>query len=347
MDTTNKPKFDTMNMSKKSRYLYETMWGSPEFDFPIEKTNGSSKNSYSFTNASTTNEAACSDRLIELFGITDKELFKEKFHQSCGGSGNEITRISTLHSSALCALLFFYNVTDRHPLKLNVNGRDCVFIHSRFEFKNPVIKNPSNMDVTLVGRYADSDKPVVLFLESKFSEYMERTDKKLDISGAYKDHKFSKAVYDETPKKLGLNVSETKTVKSKDGKTEKEIFTLSSPEACYLEGIKQMISHFIGVNNFIEKGPVTNDDVITSVRGNADIYLGAIFFDKGISNFEIRKGVTCYKSYRTKYEKLADILNAQPSSVTVIKELFSYTIFENADFIKEDKIKKFYFELGK
>lgn len=337
---------DTTNMTKKSRYLYETMWGNLKSEFPVVNTNGNSINSYSFTNISTTCENACSSRLIELFEITDKDLFKEKFHQSCGGSGNEIQRIGTLHSSALCALLFFYNVTENHPLTLTVEGKECIFIHSRFEFKNPVIKNPSNMDVTLVGRYADTGKPVILFLESKFSEYMERTDKKLDISDAYKDHKFSKAVYDEIPKKLGLNVSEIKTVKSKDGKTEKEIFTLSSSEPCYLEGIKQMISHFIGVNNFITQGSVTYDPLVSYVRSDADIYLGAILFDKGIGDFEISKGVKCFESYKEKYESLADILNYQGTPVRVIKELFSYTMFENSDFVKEDKIKKFYFKLG-
>lgn len=336
---------DTTNMTKKSRYLYETVWGNLKSEFPVVNTNGNSVNSYSFSNISTTCENICSNRLIELFGITDKDLFKEKFHQSCSGSGDEIQRIGTLHSSALCALLFFYNVTEKHPLTLTVEGKECIFIHSRFEFKNPVIKNPSNMDVTLVGRYADSGKPVILFLESKFSEHMERTDKKLDISGAYKDHKFSKAVYDEIPKKLGLNVSGKKTVKSKDGKTEKEIFTLSSSEPCYLEGIKQMISHFIGVNNFITQGPITYDPLVSYVRSDAHIYLGAILFDKGIGDFEISKGVKCFESYKEKYKSLADILNSQGTPVHVIKELFSYTMFENSDFIKENKIKRFYFKL--
>lgn len=140
---------DTTNMTKKSGYLYKTMWGNLKSEFPVVKTNGNSVNSYSFSNISTTYENTCSSRLIELFEITDKDLFKEKFHQSCGGSGNEIQRIGTLHSSALCALLFFYNITENHPITLTVEGKECVFIHSRFEFKNAVIKNPSNMDDTL------------------------------------------------------------------------------------------------------------------------------------------------------------------------------------------------------
>lgn len=328
---------DTTNMTKKSRYLYETMWGNLKSEFPVVNTNGNSVNSYSFSNASTTCENICSNRLIELFGITDKDLFKEKFHQSCSGSGNEIQRIGTLHSSALCALLFFYNVTENHPLTLTVEGKECVFIHSRFEFKNPVIKNPSNMDVTLVGRYADTGKPVILFLESKFSEYMERTDKKLDISSGYLSNRYSEDIYRNKLGGLGIIVTEH---------PDKNEFTIESTEPRYLEGIKQMISHFIGVNNFITQGSVTYDPLVSYVRSDAHIYLGAILFDKGIGNFEISKGVKCFESYKEKYESLADILNSQGTPVHVIKELFSYTMFENSDFVKEDKIKKFYFKLG-
>ena len=338
-------------MSKKSKHLYETMWGSPAFDFSVKNTNGN-KNSYSFTDASTTSEHLCAKKLIELFEIADKDLFREKLHQSCSGSGNELNRISTLHSSALCALLFFYNVTDNHPLKLNVNGKDCIFIHSRFEFKNPVIKNPSNMDVTLVGRYVNSDRPVILFLESKFSEYIERNGVELEISAAYLKNDFSKDVYENNLSALNLSRTDKKIVTDKYGKKPKEIFTLKDNNPCYLEGIKQMISHFIGVNKFIEKGPVTYDPLVSYVREDADIYLGAILFDKGIGDFEIANGKTCYESYKEKYEALADILNKaipdeNKKKLHVIKDLFSYSMFENSDFIKEGKIKKFYFELGK
>ncbi len=330
---------ETTVMSKKKRHLYETMWGSDEFDFPTVKTNKRSTNSYSFSNASTNDKEACSNRLIELFKITNKDLFKEKFHQSCDGNGNEIKRIATLHSSALCALLFFYNVTETNPLRLKINNRDCDFVYSRFEFKTPVINNPSNMDIVLVGRYSDTGKFVILFLESKFSEYMERTGKHLKISSEYLNNEYSKEIYkDSILDKLSI----TKTYE-----TGEEKFTIASTERCYLEGIKQMISHFIGVNNFISKGPVTMDALISSVREDADIYLGTILFDKSIGDYEIRKGVTCFESYKEKYEKLADILNSQATSVYVIRELFSYTMFENIDFIKEDKILEFYFKLTK
>lgn len=336
-------KIDTTNMTKKSRYLYETMWGNPDFDFPVEKTkvsdNKLSDNSYIFTGTSTTEENICCDRIADLFGIVDRKVFNPKFHHACCGDGHEIERIGTLHSSALCALLFFYNVTESNPLVMKVNCKDCRFTYSRFEFQNRVIKGrkPSNMDITLVGKYTDENKPVILFLESKFSEYIERPSRKLEISDSYLKNQISGNIYKHKLHNLGITISES-DVKN---------FTITSQEICYLEGIKQMISHFIGVNNFINGDYVTEDENITNLRNKADIYLGAILFDKGIGNFEISKGITCYKSYKAKYEKLADILNEQDTPVTVVKDLFSYTKFEDMDFIKEDKIIEFYFKLGK
>ena len=85
---------------------------------------------------------------------------------ACGGSGQEERRITTLHSSSLCALLFFYNVTDNHPLTIKGVG---TFKESVFEFRSPVRdeEHPSCMDVVLIGE-DEEHKPLVLFLESKF-----------------------------------------------------------------------------------------------------------------------------------------------------------------------------------
>ena len=108
-----------------------------------------------------------------------------------------------------------------------------------------------------------------------------------------------------------------------------------------------MISHFVGVNNFIDGHFVTRDEIVLKEREGADIYLGAILFDKGIGDFEAQKGIPCYQAYKEKYEKLADLLNKSGRPVHVIRQLFSYTMFESTDFIKEDKIKQFYFKSGK
>ena len=53
-------------MNKKKSALYECMWGSKEFDFPVEKTVYKGKvtdNSYTFANTANTTEDECRDAL--------------------------------------------------------------------------------------------------------------------------------------------------------------------------------------------------------------------------------------------------------------------------------------------
>lgn len=102
--------FDFESMSKKKRDLYECMWGSPKFDFSVEKTvyRGTiTPNSYTFSDTSAEEEGVCRARLAKIFKIANNDLFKQKFGQSISGSGQELKRIATVHSSSLCALLFF------------------------------------------------------------------------------------------------------------------------------------------------------------------------------------------------------------------------------------------------
>ena len=126
-DHMNKIDFGTMSRGKRA--LYECMWGSKDFDLPVEKTvfKGSpSNNSYTFADTSAANADICRNRLAELFGIKHHGLFKEKFSQSCGGDGQEWKRIATLHSSALCALLFFYHVSEENPYMMEIAGKKYI-----------------------------------------------------------------------------------------------------------------------------------------------------------------------------------------------------------------------------
>lgn len=331
--------------------LYDRMWGSSLFDFPVEKTllnDGSvSNNSYTFTNTSPTNEEICRNRLAELFGIQCRDLFKEKFAQSCGGNGQELKRIGTLHSSALCALLFFYNVTEENPYSMEIGGDEYVFTYSRFEYQNTVIKgrNPSNIDVVLIGTEKASEKPVVLFLESKFSEYYQGVSKQSkEITAAYLDNQYSKALYkDDVLDRMGIRKE----------KRNDAFILYSTKDACYLEGIKQMISHYIGVRNLCDSSERKDDLVAQAVSAGAKILLGEIFFTKGIGRLHLETGEECFASYRKKYLILADILNEQlkndgmSEKFTVLGDILSYSQFQNKTFIRESQIKRFYFELGK
>ena len=335
-------------MSKEKRALYECMWGSEDFDFPVEKTRfrGSvSNNSYTLANTSAANEDVCENRLAELFGIKHRDLFKEKFSQSCGGRGQELKRIATLHSSALCALLFFYHVSKENPYRMEIEGETYTFTCSCFEYQNTVIegRTPSNIDVVLVG--TDSyRKPAVLFLESKFSEYHERTGKQLEIAVAYLDNRYGKVLYGEGfLAKMGLDT----VVRNGD-----KSFILCSEKDCYLEGIKQMISHYIGIRNLCDKPDKRDDAVAQEISAGAKVLLGEILFTKGIGQLPIGNGEECFASYRKKYMILADLLNEQlekdgiSDKFTVLGDILSYSQFQGKEYIQEPQIKRFYFGLG-
>ena len=345
--------FDFEAMDKKKRALYECMWGSPEFSFPVEKTwykGDRSSNSYTFSGTSTVDggiltvdEDACREKMAEIFDITNRALFKDKFHQSISGSGQELKRIATLHSSSLCALLFFYQMTGGNPYSMVLDGEEYVFTYSCFEYQNQVIegRNPSNMDVVLVGKHKKSGTPVVLFLESKFSEYYERTGKQLtDIATAYLDNEYSKPVYrSKCLADMGLHIVE--------GQGNHD-FSLVSDKNLYLEGIKQMISHYVGMRNFCDGKRVTKDSTIDAVSKDATVLLGEILF-----SLPFEDGKNCLDSYRKNYCNLAKELNQQiahdgkEDKIKVLSDVLSYAQFKGNGCVKEERIKKFYFESGK
>lgn len=352
--------FEFTLMDKKRRELYECMWGSAKSDFPVERTlhNGTrTPNSYTFSETLMGNgdvcEDICRERLAELFAIADKDLFKKKFKQSISGSGQELKRIARVHSSSLCALLFFYNVSEKNPYTMEIGGEEYTFTYSRFEYQNKVIegRNPSNIDVILMGKHEKPEKQVVFFVESKFSEYFERPEKKLAVSTEYLKNKYSEPIYRSScMDEMGLHIAEMPDDKN---------FLLVSDETCYVEGMKQMISHYVGVRNFCDmlkkkgKIDVGDKDNKNVVLDGGKIFLGEILFTKGIGQLSIGNGKQAFDSYQEKYRILAAALNEQlridgmSEQVSVLTDILSYSQFQNSSYIMEEKIKKFYFEMGK
>lgn len=342
--------FEFTSMSKKKRELYECMWGSPEFDFPVEKTlyrDSVTQNSYTFSKTSAEDKDVCRDGLAEIFKIANNDLFRQKFGQSIGGSGQELKRIATVHSSALCSLLFFYNVSEENPYTMEIEGEEYIFTYSCFEYQNKVIenRNPSNIDVVLVGIHKNNGMPVVFFAEFKFSEYYERTGNQLEISAEYLSNKYSEAIYrSNCMGDMGLHIVEQLGNKN---------FLLMSDEICYVEGIKQMISHYVGVRNFCDVSVKKDKIIANAVSAGGKILLGEILFTKGIGQLLIGNGEKALDSYQEKYRILAKTMNNQlniygmGNQITVLSDILSYSLFQNSNCIKEEQIKRFYFEMGK
>lgn len=319
------------------KQIYQKLWG--DFDFSNKKftktlgPRGLSNNSYSFYGADK------QQVLIENFQLKNENLFRKKYQMAVGGSGQEEKRITTFHSSALCALLFFYNITETNPWEVEIEGQKQIFTKSIFEYKNQVIKNPSNIDLVLINDKEDT----LLFLESKFSEYIKPV-KTINIKPIYLENQYSKDIYGDKNLLKSLGVSLVKT---------KEMIQLHTREDYYLEGIKQMISHYVGIRNLmegrvVEKGP-DKKIVEQVVENSGKIYLGHVLFDYKIAEIENKGRKINYKeAYADKYKILAAILNCEIEKAglknyfRVLEETFSYTEIKNKVQI-EDAIKNFYF----
>ncbi len=295
--------------------------------------------------------------MVELFGICDRRLFHDKFVMACGGSGMEYRRINTLHSSSLCALLFFYNVTKDNPFVCNLEGRMIEFTQSVFEFKSPVITNASNMDVVLTG-VDEYGKKVVLFLESKFSEYVTAISNKLDnISYGYADVdicKYSAPFYDDQFLSL---IGITKEVIQSNKSKKKELTILlktQNENKVYMGGVKQMISHFVGICNDLDgkfyDGKKTKEqmDVERQIKDGADIILGEILFDDRIGEFPAEEGKSCFVSYSEIYEKLATKMNDEikkhkwKNRFSVLPSELKYSQFIPNEYEVQEEILQFY-----
>ena len=278
-------------------------------------------------------------KLREVFNIKS-DTFKKKFEMAISGDGQEVKRISTLHSSSLAALLLLYLVKD-NTLKCKLDGKDYTFTDCFFEVKTNVKDSHySNMDVVLVGKNLE-DRDVLFFLESKFSEYL-NTGMCNDISlDAYKDK------YEE----FGLmrdNAIQGLLFEEGMGKDNVKCLQIksSSGEPQYCSGIKQMISHYIGLTNFVENGEEALDpkqksnlDDIVKLRNNgAVIILGEVLF---AFDDAVDKGATKRIRYFSIYKKLAKVLNANTSKICVLPEVLTYQELLK-DFKLDKKVKDFY-----
>ena len=261
---------ERLDQSAKVESLYKFFQGNAF----LTSGNVQLKSNYSKGKESPWSLAFAGHCIKDVFKIEDP-VFCSKFVEAISGDGQEANKITTLHSSSLASLLVFYSVSKDNPIYVMVNGKEEKFIESRFEVKNevnPESGNYSNIDVALLGENC------ILFLESKFSEYLG--------SGPVEVKKVD--YYDEIYERLSSTLNEAGV--HLVPKESKRFLERIDKKPFYNEGLKQMISHYLGVTTELKK----NKDMF---RGKT-VVLGEILFNFGD---RVPKASDKYQSYKNAY----------------------------------------------
>lgn len=281
------------------------------------------------------------EALSKIFDLTVTTKMRELFKAATSGDGDERSKIVTLHSSSLLAFLCFYDVSN-HPITIDETQYNEVM----FEVKNDVINaslgKPSNIDVLLMGE----NRKKLLFLESKFTEY-------LSGGKVFLSPERYKKFYDLLSEKLKLPFKTSfDKVKHKPNKSHSEPF--ETEEYClktkertseYLGGIKQAFSHLLG----IATGPANqqaseNEAYKMSLLENAEeIKFASIVFN--CDNDKFKKYDDLYKSVFKNsdviIETIKEVLDKRELKLTIVPHLLQYQEVFQANFLHE-KVREFY-----
>ena len=255
------------------------------------------------------------------FGLPDN--VKDLFAEAISGAGNEWIEINQFNSSSLLAFLCFHGVSANKTINIDNVNYDEVHFEVQSPLKQERRSKPvSNMDIVLIGKDNETGSKHALFLESKFTEYL--SSKKPDVSSYYK--KYYKDLFGEN-----IDFGEFKFTGKK----------WDSKKSAYLEGVKQMICHYLGIANSLEN----QSDLPESAKYWKDgtlqqgmrFHLREILFD-----FADEK----IKNYRSLYDKLLPKLNEHARRHRlniVVEELITYQdLFKNNMEVISPIVKDFY-----
>ena len=212
-------------------------------------------------------------------------------------------------------MLFFYNLSKSEEHQLEING--VKYTKSFFEYKNKVYRNPSNMDVVLT-----NDEGDILFVECKFSEYLEAD--KPEISSSYFTNEKSEPI---------MRSLLDKRILIKHG--EKRYSAEYNSRKIYATGLKQIVAHYVGVNHFIARELYENKygddrDMIKDIS-NPRVRFIEVLFDLGDD----------LKNYREASDYLINEIIKKP---TIFKASITYQeiIKQNKKYKLDKNVLRFY-----
>ncbi|MBQ4478943.1 MAG: hypothetical protein II945_10125 [Bacteroidales bacterium] len=276
----------------------------------------------------------------DVFGINN-DKFDECYKAVANGEGHESSKIKSIRSSSLLGLLTFYKIHLGNNMvfstKINDDTKETEFCFNEVVFeKTNRVFHPSlglsSIDIALYGT-ANGKNKCVLYLESKFTEYLEKKDMKKSISRNRADKYPISKKYADYYKEIMRDYPFLK-VNIEDNGIELE----GKDKQHYCEGIKQMISHYIGAKN--------SEDLYKGLK----VYLGTILYDfkpTDVVEHEVDHDGEKLKDYMACYTALAKRLNKIPnksSDLVVIETPFTYHDFfaKLKNYELDDSVKRYY-----
>lgn len=210
----------------------------------------------------------------------------------------------------------FGQISNEKPLVIRVEDKDLKFTDVHFEVKNPIEGNdihPSNVDVVL------SNNTTILFIESKFTEYLCRSHVVKNIS----DNRYGKYFRNIFNSFHGITY--------KTGKDESPS-KLESSESHYIDGLKQVVAHYMGLKYASQKGWFGKKR--EEINGRT-LCLAEIVFD-----FGEEWSREAFDDYGTLYQELVEKLPNR-DGIKVLPKIMTYQkVFEH--FKIEESVKLFY-----
>lgn len=288
--------------------------------------------------------------LAEVFGLPQDKDLKNLFDAATSGDGNEKSRILTLHSSSLLAFLHF------SCIKTNpINILDTEYVDVMFEVKNNVIDNhgnPSNMDILLL----DKSRRKLLFLESKFTEYISGGRAYFSNPKRYIEF-YNTLCQDKNRfdfKASEIEVQHRPNKEKPDGYVSKEYCLHNDKRpASYLGGIKQAFSHLIGIATGPSEGQTNANKGYTkqTLEEAKEIKFASIVFNCNQEKYEAYSKLYESTFCKDNAEVIKNaIKTVVPKSKTTLDKLIihdsllTYQGIFNEDDLPE-KIRSFYYSL--
>lgn len=219
------------------------------------------------------------------------------------GSGSELrSKAEAVHSSSMLAYNFFHWVSEKYPLTID----DIKYTQVFFEVKMNVLRgtNPANMDILLIGKKDKRTK--LLFIESKFLEYL--SSEKYELSKSYENGDY----YVNKDWNPFLNAVKL-TVDNKEN------------NCSYKGGIKQGVSHLFALTNLANEeafGFLKNKNGLEIILKDMksinvrDISFLNLIFEPSEADFKLEHEK--FNSYKTLYRLFIKIAEEH----TCIKPLF-------------------------